>query len=329
MTTLPVLNSAASGSARFEHAVRQAGREGPSALNIDTVQANIGLACNLACRHCHVESSPARTEAMDWPTMELVLTAAGKAGAGLLDITGGSPEMHRHFRRFVQAAVAQGLAVMVRTNLTIMLEAGYQDMPRFLADNKAHLVASMPCYLEQNVDRQRGPYVYRDSVRVIQMLNDLGYGARPELPLDLVYNPGGPSLPPPQKQLEADYRRELRERFGIRFTKLYTITNMAIGRFLQDLQRQGRADQYLQVLRDAFNPATLDGLMCRRQLHVAPDGTMYDCDFNFALGLPAAGPQTHVRHFDADSFLRRRIFTGEHCFGCTAGHGSSCRGAMA
>lgn len=295
---------------------------------LDTVQANIGLVCNLACRHCHVESSPKRTEAMTWDTMRCILRAAKAAGAHTLDITGGAPEMHPRFRDFVDAGLAQGLHVMVRTNLTILLHKGYEDYPEYFADRGVHLVASLPCYLPNNVDKQRGRHVYRDSVEVIQRLNQVGFGIDPRLALDLVYNPGGPSLPPEQRKLEDAYRENLFNEFGIRFNKLYTITNLAIGRFLRDLARAGKAAAYQQLLRDAFNPATVEGLMCRHQLHAGWDGTLYDCDFNYALGLPAKGG-LKVHDFDPATYRKRRIVTGEHCFGCTAGCGSSCNGALA
>ena len=299
-----------------------------SPLSIETVQVNIGLRCNLACHHCHVESSPTREEEMDWPTMQAVLAAAANTGAKVLDITGGAPEMHQEFARFVDAALAQGMRVIVRTNLTIMLEAGYEHLPGFFASRGVHLIASLPCYLETNVDKQRGKHVYRDSIDAIQRLNREGYGDDPRLVLDLVYNPGGPSLPPAQDALESAYRRELMQRFGIRFNRLYTITNMAIGRFLDDLRRRGKADDYLRLLRDSFNPATLGGLMCRHQLHVGHDGTMYDCDFNYAVGLPVLSPARNIRDFTPGAFMGRAIATGEHCFGCTAGCGSSCQGAL-
>ncbi len=316
------------GETSFDRRVMDAEGEPLTGKSIDTVQVNIGLRCNLACHHCHVESSPARKEEMTWETMELVLDAAQSCGAGTIDITGGAPEMHPHFRRLVAAARALGKHVMVRTNLTIMSEEGYEDLPQFFELHKVHLIASLPCYLENNVDKQRGRGVYKESTEVIQRLNQIGYGIEPSLPLDLVFNPGGPSLPPDQHALEEAYRRELASRFGIRFTHLIAITNIAIGRFLHDLQRQSKAETYLQLLRDSFNPATLEGLMCRHQLHVGWDGTMYDCDFNFALALPALGPSRHVRDFDPARFLSRRIATGEHCFACAAGCGSSCSGAL-
>jgi radical SAM/Cys-rich protein len=316
------------GSNAFDQRVIEAEGTPLNALSIDTVQVNIGLRCNLACHHCHVESSPVRKEEMSWDTMRSVLDAANACGAGTIDITGGAPEMHPHFRQFVVAARAMGKHVIARTNLTILLERGYEDLPQFFKQRKVHLIASLPCYLENNVDKQRGRGVYKESIEVIQSLNRIGYGIDPELPLDLVFNPGGPSLPPHQDGLEDAYRRELDRRFGIRFTRLLTITNVAIGRFLHDLQRAGKAEQYLQLLRDSFNSATLDGLMCRHQLHVGWDGTLYDCDFNFALSLPAEGPQRNIRDFDPTDFVARRIATGEHCFACTGGCGSSCGGAL-
>jgi radical SAM/Cys-rich protein len=199
----------------FDDAVTQAIGQPLHAATVSTFQVNIGLTCNLACHHCHVESSPARAEQMDWPTMQQVLSAAARANATTLDITGGAPEMNPHFRQFVEAAVHAGLHVIVRTNLTIMLADGYTDLPRWFADRGVHLVASLPCYLETNVDKQRGKHVYTESIDVIRRLNGAGYGREDRLQLDLVYNPGGPSLPPDQSSLEADYRRELHERFGI------------------------------------------------------------------------------------------------------------------
>lgn len=326
--SLPILNPQQVESAAFAAAVRGATGEPLRALTIGAVQVNIGLRCNLACKHCHVESSPKRSEEMTWETMRAVLQAAQRAGADLLDITGGAPEMHSHFRPFVDAALAQGLRVMVRTNLTIMLDEGYTDLPAWFAERRVHLVASLPCYLPTNVDRQRGRHVYRDSVRVIQLLNEQGSGRDADKPLDLVYNPLGPSLPPPQAALEADYRRALGDEFGIEFHRLFTITNLPIGRFQDDLVRSGRDVPYAELLRTAFNEGTLPGLMCRHQLHVGWDGQLHDCDFNFAIGLPARGAARHVAEFEPAAFLQREIAVGDHCFGCTAGCGSSCGGAI-
>jgi radical SAM/Cys-rich protein len=299
-------------------------------LSLETFQVNVGLRCNMACHHCHVESSPSRTEEMSWDTMTLVLDAARRSNAGILDITGGAPEMHPHFRRFVAQARADGMEVIVRTNLTIINEPGYEKLPVFFRDHNIHLIASLPCYLEENVDKQRGTHAYSGSVQALRKLNAVGYGHDDALRLDLVFNPGGPSLPPAQRSLEAAYRKELASRFGIAFSGLLTITNMPIGRFLHELERDGRAESYWRLLKDNFNPQTLDGLMCRHQVNVGWDGTLYDCDFNYALGLPADSERwPHIRDFDPVTFLRRRIATGEHCYGCTAGAGSSCGGALA
>jgi radical SAM/Cys-rich protein len=266
---------------------------------------------------------------MDWETMQRVLDVAKRTGCPTLDITGGAPEMNPHFRRLVERASKLGLTVMVRTNLTILLEPGYLDLPAFHRRHRVQLVASLPCYLKDNVDQQRGRHTYDRSIEAIRRLNQVGCGIRADLPLSLVYNPLGTALPPDQPSLEEAYRRELRSRFGIAFTRLYTITNMPIGRFLHELERDGKTEDYLELLQRSFNPLTLEGLMCRHQLHVGWDGTLYDCDFNFALGLPVQGERHHIRDFDPQTFVHRRIATGNHCFGCTAGHGSSCTGALA
>jgi len=299
------------------------------ARTLDTIQANIGLGCNLECSHCHVASSPKRREAMSWETMEAVIRATERAGCGLVDITGGAPELHPQFRRFVSALRARGRRVQVRTNLTVLLEPATDGTMEFLRHLGVELVASLPCYRRENVDAQRGEAVYERSIEALKRLNRLGYGTDPGLPLSLVYNPSGPFLPPDQAALEADYRRELEAAWGISFTRLVTLTNMPIGRFRSQLRKEGGEAAYLKMLRDAFNPSTVDHLMCRRQVSVGWDGTLYDCDFNLALGTPVTRdvPQ-HVSGFDPSLFIGRGIVTGDHCFGCTAGAGSSCAGAL-
>jgi radical SAM/Cys-rich protein len=299
------------------------------ALDITTIQVNIGLTCNLKCVHCHVSSGPTRKEQMTWETMELVLEAARKTRAQLVDITGGAPEMNPHFRRFVEALTTEGFGVQVRTNLTILLEPGYEELIPFMAERRVRLVASLPCYLEQNVDAQRGQGVYEGSVQAIRLLNRQGYGIAEELPLDLIYNPLGPVLPPNQESLEEDYRRELDRRFGIHFTRLHVLTNMPIGRFRAVLRQQKKDSEYQSLLESAFNPQTLQGLMCRHQISVDWNGALYDCDFNLAVRLPVNhGAPTHIRDFDPQKLARRKIETASYCFGCTAGCGSSCRGAL-
>jgi len=301
-----------------------------SSTGIGVVQVNVGLRCNQQCRHCHVEAGPDRTEVMSWETMALVLEAARRVRPMRVDITGGAPELNPHFARFVEALSDAGHTVQVRTNLTVLTCEGMEEMPEFFASRRVQLVGSLPCYLEENVAFQRGKGAYEKSIAAIHRLNELGYGREDELPLNLVYNPGGPSLPPDQSELEAAYRRELGERFGIAFTHLVTITNMPIGRFQHELAREERLAEYEALLRDAFNPGTVDKLMCRSQISIGWDGTIYDCDFNIALGLPVDhGAPDHIEHFDAMALSRRRIVTGPHCFGCTAGHGSSCSGALA
>jgi radical SAM/Cys-rich protein len=314
----------------FHHTVTTTTGGPLRAASIETVQVNVGLACNLACLHCHVESGPKRTEAMSRETMRQVLAAVRVTQASVVDITGGAPEMHPHFRWFVDEVLALGAGVMVRTNLTILLEPGYTDLPAWWAARHVHLVASLPCYTQGNVDAQRGRGTFDASIEALRQLNAVGYGLEADLPLDLVYNPGGTGLPGPQAALEADYRHRLAADWGVSFTRLLTITNMPIGRFARDLERRGALAGYLATLAQAFNAATVTGLMCRHQLHVAWDGRLHDCDFNYALGLgvePAAGG--HIRDFSASRFLDRRVVTGIHCFGCTAGAGSSCGGALA
>ena len=295
-----------------------------------TLQVNLGLLCNQRCRHCHLACSPDRTEIMDWPVMEAILAAAAAVRPSRVDLTGGAPELNPHFRRFVAALADGGLRVQVRTNLTALLEPGQELTAEFLRGHDVDLVASMPCYLAENVDACRGAGAYARSVESIRRLNALGYGVDGGRKLNLVFNPAGPSLPPEPAALEGDYRSQLGERFGVQFTRLLTITNMPIGRFANELERTGRAGGYMQLLRDSYNAGTVPGLMCRRQISVGWDGTLYDCDFNLALGLSVDhGAPDHIRNFDASALIERQIVTGEHCFGCTAGLGSSCSGSLA
>lgn len=322
------MTNATTTTESFASTVRQHGTELRSGA-IETVQVNIGAECNLACRHCHVESSPSRRERMEWQTMRQVLDAAEHLGARQLDITGGAPELHPDFRAFVAAARDRRLSVIVRTNLTVLLRPEMRDLPEFFRHHAVRLVASLPCYLGENVDRQRGRGVFDDSIEALRRLNDVGYGREAPLELDLVYNPLGASLPPSQEALELAYREKLRAQHGIEFTRLYALANMPIGRFAQDLERQGQLEGYQSRLRAAFNPRTLQGLMCRSQVHVGWDGRLHDCDFNFVLGMPVeTSVARHVGELLSAPITPRRIVTGEHCFGCTAGQGSSCGGAL-
>jgi len=313
----------------FERKIATLGYKGLQSREIEILQINLGLQCNQRCNHCHLESSPQRREMMEWSTMERVLEAAREACCQLVDLTGGAPELNPHFRRFVKILSQEGHRVQVRTNLTVLLDHGMEEMPAFFREHQVQLVASLPCYLEENVRAQRGEGVYGKSIEAIKQLNALGYGREPTLPLNLVYNPGGPFLPPPQSVLEEDYRRELGRNFGITFTHLLTITNMPLGRFRMGLARENQERYYLNLLRESFNPNTVNGLMCCHQISVGWDGTLYDCDFNLALGLPVNhGAPDHIQSFRPKDLKIRRVVTGEHCFACTAGSGSSCGGAL-
>jgi radical SAM/Cys-rich protein len=299
---------------------------------VTTLQVNVGKRCDLACHHCHVEAGPKRTEMMDARTAGRVLELlAGHEDIGTLDLTGGAPELNPSFRDLVRGARALGRTVIDRCNLTVLFEPGQEDTPEFLAEHGVKVVASLPCYTRENVDAQRGKRVFERSIEALRRLNALGYAREDSgLALDLVYNPLGPSLPPAQTELEATYRDELEELFGIAFDRLVTITNMPIKRFAHALERDGRHDEYMGLLVNHFNPATLPGLMCRSLVSVGWDGTLYDCDFNQMLEMPlGAGPADVFRITSFDELEGAEIATARHCFGCTAGSGSSCGGALA
>jgi radical SAM/Cys-rich protein len=299
--------------------------------DLRTLQVNLGYVCNLSCVHCHVNAGPGRTESMTRQTIEHVLDLLARDRPQLLDLTGGAPELNPHFRYLVCRARALGVRVMDRCNLTVLLEPGQQDLAEFLAGQQVEITASLPCYLQDNVEEQRGKGVYSDSIKAIRRLNALGYGHDSRLRLNLVYNPVGPVLPPPQADLEEEYRRELAQRFDIVFDELFTITNMPISRFGAVLLAQGTYCGYMRLLRDNFSQANLDTLMCRTLLSVDWQGFVYDCDFNQMLDLPllASDRRTHIADLPPAAQLRGNdIVTGEHCYGCAAGQGSSCGGAL-
>jgi radical SAM/Cys-rich protein len=296
---------------------------------LETLQVNLGYLCNQSCVHCHVNAGPQRTELMARETIDCILELLGRRGIRSLDLTGGAPELNPHFRDLVRSARSLGVHVIDRCNLTVLFERGQEGLAAFLAEQGVEICASLPCYLEGNVDSQRGKGVYGDSMRALRELNALGYGE--ERVLNLVYNPVGPSLPPPQPALEDEYRRELKERFGIRFNRLLTLTNMPISRFGALLLAQGQYGAYMDLLRDNFSAPNMETLMCRRLLSVDWRGYLYDCDFNQMLDLPltSKGARRHIRELLSDAGLEGdRIATGEHCYGCTAGQGSSCGGAL-
>jgi radical SAM/Cys-rich protein len=298
---------------------------------LQTLQVNLGYVCNMSCVHCHVNAGPNRTESMDLETIEQVLALLAREHIELLDLTGGAPELNPHFRYLVRQARALGVRVIDRCNLTVLFEPGQEDLAEFLAEQQVEICASLPCYLEDNVEEQRGKGVFADSIRAIRVLNELGYGRQAGLSFNLVYNPVGALLPPPQAGLQADYRRELGQRFDIQFDELLTITNMPISRFGAVLLAQNQYVSYMQLLRDNFSQANLDTVMCRNLLSVDWQGYVYDCDFNQMLDLPllASDRRRHIANLSSgQELVGNPIFTGEHCYGCTAGQGSSCGGAL-
>jgi len=298
----------------------------------EVLQINVGKLCNLTCIHCHVNAGPKRKEIMTRATMDQVIDWLAKTDIPTVDITGGAPEMIPDFKYLVGRlkALTPPRHIIDRCNLTILLEAGYEDYASFLAKHQVEIIASMPCYSARNVNEQRGEGVFDASIKALQLLNSLGYGIRPELPLHLVYNPNGAFLPGPQEELEADYKRELKEHFGIVFNKLYTITNLPIARFASYLKNNNLLGDYMALLNDAFNPATVNGLMCRNTISVSWQGEVFDCDFNQMLKMRWNDVEQglHLWEVDPAQVEHREILTGDHCFGCTAGAGSSCGGAL-
>jgi len=299
---------------------------------LEAVQVNLGYVCNQSCLHCHVNAGPTRTESMSAETIAQVLDFLAASGAGTLDLTGGAPELNPGFRGLVERARARGTRVIDRCNLTILEEPGQEDLAEFLAANGVEVVASLPCYTEELVDRQRGKGVYEKSVRAIRRLNGLGYAREGTgLALNLVYNPQGPTLPPSQAGLEADYRRILGEAFGIAFSGLYTMANMPIQRFGSTLVSKGQFKDYMALLRGAHRDENLDGVMCRSLVSVDWKGYLYDCDFNQMLGLPlrlAGKARPHLADVLGRDLAGNPVVVRDHCYGCTAGQGSSCGGAL-
>ena len=301
------------------------------AATVDILQVNVGKLCNQACKHCHVDAGPKRTEIMTRATAEQVIDAVRRFRLPTLDITGGAPELNPSFRYLVAEARSAGAHVCVRHNLTVMFEPGQEDLPEFFRQHAVEVISSLPYFLEEQTDAQRGRGVFQKSVEALRRLNAVGYGrVGSGLALNLVYNPVGAYLPPAQGTIERDFKRELLSRYGVTFDRLYTITNMPIKRFLDYLRRSGNEERYMRKLVEAFNPSTVEGLMCRNLVSVDWTGRLYDCDFNqmLELGVSPMLPQT-IADFDPSKFAAARVETGAHCFGCTAGTGSSCGGALA
>ncbi|HSV62818.1 MAG TPA: arsenosugar biosynthesis radical SAM (seleno)protein ArsS [Chthoniobacterales bacterium] len=297
----------------------------------EVLQINVGKLCNLTCTHCHVNAGPKRKEIMTRETVDRIIAWLARTDIPTVDLTGGAPEMIPDFRYFVERvrALPPSRKIIDRCNLTILVERGFEGLAEFLAAQKVEIIASMPCYSAENVNLQRGEGVFDASIAGLQLLNRLGYGVADDLPLHLVYNPVGPFLPGPQAELEADYKRELGAHFGIVFNKLYTITNLPIARFASYLRHNGKLDEYMALLINAFNPETMEGLMCRNTISVGWRGEVYDCDFNQQLDMQwQNGSPMFLWDIDPDEVDDREIMTGDHCFGCTAGAGSSCGGAL-
>lgn len=303
-----------------------------SRVDLQTVQINMGKLCNLACAHCHVDAGPnKKKENMNETTVRRIVELLSQENLSVrtVDLTGGAPELNPHFKYLVQTATKLGYHVIDRCNLTVLFEKGQEDTAEFLSDQGVEIVASLPCYSSENVTKQRGNGVFDKSIKALQMLNDLGYGKKKGLQLNLVYNPVGAVLPPDQKQLQDQYKEKLWNDFNISFNQLFTITNMPIKRFLFDLKRKGLEQEYWNILHDHFNASSLNGVMCRFLISISWDGKLYDCDFNQMLGLPILNSQKNI--WDLKSFNDLEgidIEVGNHCYGCTAGAGSSCTGSL-
>jgi radical SAM/Cys-rich protein len=299
----------------------------------EILQVNVGKLCNLTCIHCHVNAGPKRKEIMTRETIDRVIDWLAKTDIATVDLTGGAPEMIPDFKYFIERlkTLTPPRHIIDRCNLTILLEPGFEDYAAFLAHHQVEIIASMPCYSPENVNAQRGEGVFDGSIKALQLLNSLGYGIDPQLPLQLVYNPNGAFLPGPQAELEADYKRELKNHFGIAFNRLYTITNLPIARFASWLRNNNQLADYMVMLKDAFNPATVEGLMCRNTISVSWQGEVFDCDFNQMLQMQWRDDKAgglYLWDLDPEAVMNRDILTGDHCFGCTAGTGSSCGGAL-
>lgn len=315
----------------FETQLNRVGLHPLHATGITVFQINVGKLCNQTCRHCHVDAGPDRTEVMSRETAEQCITALAKTDIPTIDITGGAPELNPNFRRLVEQARELGRHVMDRCNLSVLLLPSQADLAQFLANHRVEIIASLPSHRAGQTDAQRGDGIFEKSIEALRLLNRFGYGEPGSgLILNLVYNPVGAFLPPKQAAIEAQFKKELRTRHGVEFNRLYTITNMPISRFLEFLIESGNYDQYMTRLANAFNPTAAAGVMCRSTLSVGWDGRLYDCDFNQMLDLPVDhGAPSHIRDFDPTQLHHRRIVTRNHCYGCTAGSGSSCGGAVA
>lgn len=318
-----------SGLVRFENNLGASGLFPLMPLELDTFQINLGKMCNQVCNHCHVDAGPDRKEIMTLETMEQCLDALDRTNCSTVDLTGGAPEMNPNFRWFVEQLTAKGKEIIVRCNLTIIVaNKKYNDLPEFFKKHKVQVISSLPCYTADNTDSQRGNGVFEQSTQALKMLNKVGYGTNDsELILNLVFNPSGPNLPGDQMKLEQDYKRVLKSDFDIEFNNLFTITNLPISRYLQYLVASNNYEAYMEKLVNAYNPLAAEAVMCRNSISVGWDGFLFDCDFNQMLDLKVAVQGKHITKFNLEEIQNREVIVNQHCYGCTAGAGSSCGGA--
>ena len=327
---IELLNQSAAVGTSFIQKMKEVGAFPLKPRSLEILQINVGYMCNMECTHCHVDSSPRRKEITPRHILEKCLEVIdSNPTIKTVDLTGGAPEMNPDSQWLIQELAKRDLETIVRSNLTILVEGKFKTYPAFLAEHKVTIISSLPCYTEENTDAQRGDGTFNRSIQALKILNELGYGKTPELPLHLVYNPGGPFVAPNQAKLQADYKRELGDRFGIEFHNLYTITNLPISRYMEFLEGKGKLNSYIEVLANSFNPSTTNAVMCTNTLSVDWNGNLFDCDFNQILKLPVAVRKSrNIMDFDAEELANRTLVFNQHCFGCTAGEGSSCQGAL-
>lgn len=327
---IELLNQSAATGTSFIQKMKEVGAFPLKPRSLEILQINVGYMCNMECTHCHVDSSPRRKEITPRHILEKCLEVIdSNPTIKTVDLTGGAPEMNPDFQWLIQELAKRDLETIVRSNLTILVEGKFKTYPAFLAEHKVTIISSLPCYTEENTDAQRGDGTFNRSIQALKILNELGYGKTPKLPLHLVYNPGGPFVAPNQAKLQADYKRELGDRFGIEFHNLYTITNLPISRYMEFLEGKGKLNSYIEVLANSFNPSTTNAVMCTNTLSVDWNGNLFDCDFNQILKLPVAVRKSrNIMDFDAEELANRTLVFNQHCFGCTAGEGSSCQGAL-